>query len=369
MNEETRYRSFRALVRSLASTMVVGTLGCSGSSASTSLDASAPHDDGTDSGWPQGSACADYPRDVPDAAPFWDGGPLVRQDDDDTDAGPDGAGPAGPCTFQSPLPCDAPQRYGWLSYDECTRYCSPISEGNCQIENSGHGPVLECMLCGGGRRPEGFELAGALTAASPLAAYLQGMTALEAASVPAFERLFVELGMHGAPRAILRDIRRAIREECRHARTMHALAARHLNAETGVAPRLSLPAPITRRRSAFAIALENAVEGCVRETYGALVATWQGAMARDADVASAMQTIAREETRHAALAWRVHRWLAPRLTIRQERRVRTSLYAAVAELEAAACAAPPAELVVGAGLPPPRVARAMLAELRRTVWA
>src|SRR5437867_5983709 len=129
MDEETLRRSFRALVRSLAGTMVVGTLGCSGTSTNAALDASAPRDASTDSDWPEGATCTDYPREVPDAALFWDGGPLVHQDVDEADGGPDAAGP---CTFQLPLPCDAPRRYGWLSYDECSRYCSPISEGNCQ---------------------------------------------------------------------------------------------------------------------------------------------------------------------------------------------------------------------------------------------
>jgi hypothetical protein len=190
------------------------------------------------------------------------------------------------------------------------------------------------------------------------------MTALEAASVPAFERLRVELRAHGAPKSLLRGIGRAVREERRHARTMHALAVRH-----GAAAWPRVPARATRRRNPFAIALENAVEGCVRETYGALVATWQATMAGDAGLVAAMQTIARDETRHAALAWRAHRWLAARLTPRQNRRVRTAIRGAVAELEAAACATPPPELIAGAGLPPPHVARAMLAELERSFWA
>jgi hypothetical protein len=66
-------------------------------------------------------------------------------------------------------------------------------------------------------------------------------------------------------------------------------------------------------RSLEAIALENVAEGCVRELYGALVATFQASTARDLQVKSAMARIAREETRHAALSLSLQRWLSQRL--------------------------------------------------------
>ena len=52
-------------------------------------------------------------------------------------------------------------------------------------------------------------------------------------------------------------------------------------------------------RELEAIAIENAVEGCVRESFGALLATWQAKTAGDARVRAAMKRIARDETRHA----------------------------------------------------------------------
>src|SRR4029079_4274037 len=61
------------------------------------------------------------------------------------------------------------------------------------------------------------------------------------------------------------------------------------------------------------VAIENAVEGCVRETFGAMMATYQAAHAEDAEIARIMRRVARDETRHAALSWAVARWAWPAL--------------------------------------------------------
>jgi len=58
------------------------------------------------------------------------------------------------------------------------------------------------------------------------------------------------------------------------------------------------------------VALENAVEGCVRETYGALIATRQAEAASDPVVRRAMRKIAADETAHAALSWDVASFFA-----------------------------------------------------------
>jgi hypothetical protein len=61
------------------------------------------------------------------------------------------------------------------------------------------------------------------------------------------------------------------------------------------------------------MARENAVEGCVNETFGALVAAWQAAHARDASRRRSFARIAADEARHAALSWAVARWAEGRL--------------------------------------------------------
>jgi hypothetical protein len=141
------------------------------------------------------------------------------------------------------------------------------------------------------------------------------MARLEAASVFAFRELRVELRAHGAPRALVRAAERAARDETRHARATRALARRY---------GANVPPPVVERRpvrSLEAIALDNATEGCVRETFGALVAHHQAHTARDPVVSAAMKRIARDETRHAALAYDIDAWATQRLGRLARRRV------------------------------------------------
>jgi hypothetical protein len=74
-----------------------------------------------------------------------------------------------------------------------------------------------------------------------------------------------------------------------------------------------MPPPPRKTRSLEAIARENALEGCVRETYSALECAWQSTQSADPGVRDTMARIARHEMRHLALSWSVHRWAMSRL--------------------------------------------------------
>ena len=156
-----------------------------------------------------------------------------------------------------------------------------------------------------GRRFEGLELDESACSDEP-GAQLAAMAELEAASVPAFERLARELATWGAPAELVARARAAMRDEVRHARVMTALAAKH-----GVAPR-AIEVPALPCRSLEEIARENAIEGCVREAYGALVATYQAERAK-AELRPAFRAIAVDERRHAGLAEDVHAWIVGQL--------------------------------------------------------
>ncbi|MGH7439287.1 MAG: hypothetical protein ACRENE_26675 [Polyangiaceae bacterium] len=99
------------------------------------------------------------------------------------------------------------------------------------------------------------------------------------------------------------------------------------------------------------MAIENAAEGCVRETFGALVAAWQATHAGDASVRATLQQVAREETRHAALAWEVARWAERHLPRIDRERVADARTRALLRLKAEAGVEPPRELVDTLGLP------------------
>jgi len=211
--------------------------------------------------------------------------------------------------------------------------------------------------CAIGRRPEGLRTQPPATAGTKLGAYFASAATLEAASVLAFERLARELTALDAPRELVACAARSALEEIGHARVVTALA-RRFGAEPG-AHGLPPFAP----RSALAIALENAVEGCVRETYGALVAHYQAETAADPGVRAVMSVLAEDETRHATLAWEVAHWLEPRLSADEQRAVHAARTAALvalrSELEPPIA---PAEMAL-IGLPEPRLARALLDRL------
>jgi len=160
-----------------------------------------------------------------------------------------------------------------------------------------------------GRRPEGLRAYVAAHDSDVVGAYFASMATLEAASVVSFRRLRRELAALGAPAELLDRVREAARDEIRHTRATTDLARRH-----GVTPSAPEIAPSAENRSVFEVALENAREGCVRETFGALVAHVQRVRAADAEVRACMDAIADEETQHAALSWDVAAWLDTQLT-------------------------------------------------------
>jgi hypothetical protein len=169
---------------------------------------------------------------------------------------------------------------------------------------------------------------------------------MEAGSVDAFRWLRDELVAHGAPRRLVRAASRAIRDEMRHVRQTAALARRF--GEEPIAP---LPVPSRAVRPLVAMALENAVEGCIRETYSALECAWQAEVALDPVVRATMRRIARDEMRHLALAWGVHAWASSRLSPAERARVLDAQREAAAVLRAELGVDPNAALVAEAGLP------------------
>lgn len=122
-------------------------------------------------------------------------------------------------------------------------------------------------------------------------------------------------------------------------------------------------------RSLEEMAIENVVEGCVRETFGAAVAMVQGERAGDARVRRAMRRIARDETRHAELAWSMARWIHTRLDADGRRRVREARARAVQVLLDDAGHEPDASLTTRLGIPSASQAQALLDELATSLWS
>lgn len=188
--------------------------------------------------------------------------------------------------------------------------------------------TVECGYACLGRRTAG--IADPDDGASPsLGAIFANRTYLEAVSVHAFARLERELAFHGAPRELRDAARSAQRDEARHT-AMTARLARRFGAKARLPKRPAATAP----RSLFEIARENAVEGCVRETYGAVVGLLEARQSTDAAVRRAAVRIADDECGHAELALRIAAWIESRLSESERAAVRRAAAEAVEDLRA-----------------------------------
>ena len=181
----------------------------------------------------------------------------------------------------------------------------------------------------------------------------------------AFEHLVAELLAHGAPAELIESARSARRDEIRHARAATRLATRF-----GVTPPVARMArtPI-RDLFAIAIALENEIEGVVRETLGAAIATWRAEHATDPDVRAVMRFIAQDERRHAELSWQVATWIRPRLDADETARLDAHRRAAIDELPSAFGADPDQEVQGLAGAPRAAAVRELITTLDRELWS
>lgn len=217
--------------------------------------------------------------------------------------------------------------------------------------------------CAIGRRPVGLRGGGAVACESALGRHFAQAAHLEAASINAFLRLREELALHGADMALQDRALVSALEEVVHTHATAQLAHRF-----GATPRRpeveALPL-----RPLLAVALDNAVEGCVRETFGALVAHHQALHARDEQVRSLMAGIAEDETRHAELSWAIDCWAREQLSGSEREALRTAQQEAVATLRREVAAPLEAALVEEAGMPAPHVATSLVDTLAQELWA
>jgi len=181
--------------------------------------------------------------------------------------------------------------------------------------------------------------------------------------VHAFVALGDELQAHGAPAKLLARIATAAADECRHAALITELAQRH-----GAV----VPTPIitpTATRDLLTLAVENMVEGCVGETWAALVAAHQAQHADTAALREHHAGIAADETRHAELAWSIHTWLCGQLGESAQAMIAAARRAAVQGLAARLAASTDEPAMLALGIPDRRTALRLLAGLDAALWS
>jgi len=226
----------------------------------------------------------------------------------------------------------------------------PITHQDYQVQVSPDGEVTavavgakrETDVCVG-RRPHGLAQ-GDPCAADQLsfeAEWLADVARLEAAAVVAFAQMVAALEGLGAPRELIERAHTAALDEMRHARGVQSLAStRGARAKPAVVE-------LVKERDVLSFAVENAVEGCVRECWGALLAHYQARAAQDAAVRDLWSQIAEEESAHALLSMDIGAWLSTRLTPAEQDVVEAARQRAVADLFAELAGSEPASPALG----------------------
>ncbi len=214
-----------------------------------------------------------------------------------------------------------------------------------------------------GRRHACLRSSGAGAGGDAVTSWLARAAHDEAGSVHAFVALRRELARHGAPRPLLARLRRAAADERRHARVVDRL----VRSRGGRWRRPVMAA--CPGRELLAIAVENAVEGCVRETWAALSAAHQARCAGDRRIRAAMVGIALDEQGHAELAWAIDAWLHGRLDAEEWAQVEAARAGAAAQLRAGLLARHlPDEVVQLAGVADGEVALRLVDGLAEALW-
>jgi hypothetical protein len=185
---------------------------------------------------------------------------------------------------------------------------------------------------------------------------------LAEASATAYARLARELEAHGAPTELVDRCRVA-----RVAKIRRACGLGRLALESGVRP-VSPEARLLPVRPLVDVALENIVEGLVREVYGAAVATVCAERAAAQSVRVVMEGIAEDERGHAALAIDVAVWLQAAIDPIEGAWVEDALRHAVVALAEEVGTDPVPELVHAVGLPSRGNALWLWSYLSHRVW-
>ena len=259
------------------------------------------------------------------------------------DAGVDG-GTDGGHPLQPQMTCfENPDAGGRYTFAECQVLCASVLFGNQLTSCTPSGDVLLCsVFCGVGRLASGVS---AVSEGTGLGRVLADMAAHEAAAVIAFAQLARELEAHGLHRSFQRGALRAGWEEQQHVAQVGTLAIQH-GGRFAVLREADVPL-----RSVEELAFDNAVEGCVRETFGSLLGAYQARHAVHPGVRRVMAQVSADEVGHGAWSWELARQLEQRLPLVKRRLAREARDEAMQTLTRGVLASVPREQHAMLGLP------------------
>ncbi|MFO0548099.1 MAG: ferritin-like domain-containing protein [Polyangiaceae bacterium] len=128
--------------------------------------------------------------------------------------------------------------------------------------------------------------------------------ALEHASIASFARFTLALLAQGAPLELVEEAQQAALDEIAHAKLAYGLGV------AGPGALLEARAPLETDARALTVALVQ--EACVGETLGAMEASLAAENTENPALRAALEEVASDEARHAALGWRSLAWLLAR---------------------------------------------------------
>lgn len=245
------------------------------------------------------------------------------------------------------------------------RINEPSTKISCDVDYTALHSPFTCPRPVVGRIPNGMHLAADTqmdVVPNTLGEYLADMAAMETAAITAFQYLSRELEAYDAPAELIARARLAVAEESRHAEMAGLLSAAY-DAEV---PAVNVDDFVLR--SLYEIALENAVEGCVNETFAAACGLWQSEHAQLDVFREVIAHISDEETGHAALSWDIHAWVMPQLTEAQRTQITVAQTEALDKLMADFKQEGNPVLQRAFGLPTRDDAARLFTQLQETVW-
>jgi hypothetical protein len=215
--------------------------------------------------------------------------------------------------------CQTPQ-------DDCAKCNTPDSPQRCMVQADGHRACATGPICGrpflvhaeARVAPTALRRDWAVGELRPALGHLNALERgaltrhwtrlgqLEHASIAAFARFSLQLLSLGAPPELVEACTQALADETRHAKLCFHLASAYAGRAIG-------PGPLEIAGSLESSTLLDIVdlvllEGCFGESVAALEALEAAESASDPVIVAAYRRIARDEERHAALAFRFVRW-------------------------------------------------------------
>ena len=211
--------------------------------------------------------------------------------------------------------------------------------------------------CGGaGRLPHGIGCEPSTTGTAE-GRWWAHIAYLEKAAVHAFVQLAGELRELGAPADLVDRCISAAIDEVGHARLTSELAV-----QLGTQPSV-VEVDVDGPRALFELALQNATEGCVRETFAGLEATWQAQHCAP-EYQALLHQIAEEECGHAELSWDIQAWAQNKLTAAQNQAIAHAQDDALAALRTDVTRRQNLGVPSSVGLPNGQQARALLDQMQ-----